>query len=1136
MSAPSADAKAEPARDCRPAGSPYAQAEVSERPQPRPRGGNRCIALTGLDALARLHSRLHDSWPARRGVAPAAAWTVADALSVAGVAAGAAWAPRIDAAARSLQPARVRHHPADVLAFTEVAAAWLAKARAVLAERHRRRGARRAGGAGQSSVVPSPALPSVAAFRGVAAPPVVAPTPPEVGAPAGHPGSQASRARYPPPPTRPSPAGDGVGWGAVDHLSDVDMVHMPAEMSMETAVPIDFQEAWAEAQRRVNERVVAAMEANDPVVLDRALKWKYLLPQLLLRAPSRGGRRRLQALAWRFRAFAERRMTELVRSWDDARTEAFYAGHARQRRTDADLFAALLVGTADTVVALVEDGELSRAAGRLSSKGMGDLSDPAILAQLRDKHPSRSHPIPGATYAIPVDEAALAVDMRVPYQQLKQHVAAGPSGMRNEYLRCLVGEYAPASGPAAVRAMSEVASMYLQGRLPGWFNRLFASARLVAPVKKLGEGRAPDVRPVAVGEAERRAAERAVVDNMKEAYVSVLAPSQLGVGIPAGDSVLIHGVRLIAEKLGPPSLSTDSYLVVDGVQQGAPLATTSFCVANHPEVQQCDTTLEVNDGAARFNADDEILVGLPKHVWPALHAFRTSIKASVGLEVRFDKMQAYCADMEAARREAPTDIEWPALDGHHGIAVLNVPLGSPEYVQTYIRGKAEELREEVDASLSKLLSAKPSRRYTHALHHHAWALLKHCMQHKAGYWLRNCLPSEVEAFAEAVDATILAAVERVLGVSFDPSTYGTDTNPVVTDFLAELLHDPDPKAAEVATLSEDAVARARSRLHLPTRLKGAGIRRMATVRDAAFIGCMNAILPRFLTRNSGTNHCMPAKGWIASVSKNGVYTCKHCHGIVSEDDVMGVGEDPVGEDGVDIDAPAWPPADVEAADEGVIRKGDPGDFYMKVIAKKFRGVWHYGVITGVVTEWVLEDYGGATQWRAVFEDGSGKVTVQSGWVMEDCLNHMETFSILNAGPLFEEARVKAIMTENELRVPRRAAPMRVGWAGQRGAKARRPGQRGAKARRPGQRGAKARRPGQRGAKARRPRERGAKARRPGQRGAKARRPGQRGAKARRPGERGAKARRPGQRGAKARRPGQRGANASGMGGAAVATE
>eukprot|EP00873_Tetraselmis_striata_P024046 jgi/Tetstr1/444310/TSEL_032201.t1 len=288
---------------------------------------------------------------------------------------------------------------------------------------------------------------------------------------------------------------------------------------------------------------------------------------------------------------------------------------------------------------------------------------------------------------------------------------------------------------------------------------------------------------------------------------------------------------------------------------------------------------------------------------------------------------------------------------------------------------------------------------------------------------------------------------------------------------------------------------------------------------------------------------------------------------------MGVGEDPVGEDGMDIDAHAWSPADVEAADEGVIRKGDSGDFYMKVIAKKFRGVWHYGVITGVVTEWVLEDYGGATQWRAVFEDGDivdllrsevveAMVVAQehppvdadgearlSGWVMEDCLHHMETFSILNADPLFEEARVKAIMTEKELASPAvvrsvsRLAVLGHMYKRLQGAAwfvprwglqnvvteedgPERKAQRGAKARRPGQRGTNARRPGQRGAKARRP----------GQRGANARQPGQRGAKARRPGQRGAKARRPGQRGAKARRPGQRGANASGMGGAAVATE
>lgn len=68
----------------------------------------------------------------------------------------------------------------------------------------------------------------------------VAPPPQEqVGAPAGHPGSRASQARYPHPLIGLSPAGDGVGWGAVDHLvSNIEMVHMPTEMSMGAAVTI----------------------------------------------------------------------------------------------------------------------------------------------------------------------------------------------------------------------------------------------------------------------------------------------------------------------------------------------------------------------------------------------------------------------------------------------------------------------------------------------------------------------------------------------------------------------------------------------------------------------------------------------------------------------------------------------------------------------------------------------------------------------------------------------------------------------------------------------------------------------------------------------------------------------------------
>eukprot|EP00873_Tetraselmis_striata_P010729 jgi/Tetstr1/430993/TSEL_020747.t1 len=122
---------------------------------------------------------------------------------------------------------------------------------------------------------------------------------------------------------------------------------------------------------------------------------------------------------------------------------------------------------------------------------------------------------------------------------------------------------------------------------------------------------------------------------------------------PAVSAAAGLGGRRITILTSAASRPTDSYLVVDdrsaplrsedGVQQGAPLATTSFCVAIHPEIRLCDSTLEVTDGAARFTADDGYLVGLRS-------MFGRIFTPS-------DKMQAYRAYMEAARREAPADIE-----------------------------------------------------------------------------------------------------------------------------------------------------------------------------------------------------------------------------------------------------------------------------------------------------------------------------------------------------------------------------------------------------------------------------------------------------------------------------------------------
>eukprot|EP00873_Tetraselmis_striata_P036405 jgi/Tetstr1/456669/TSEL_043370.t1 len=78
---------------------------------------------------------------------------------------------------------------------------------------------------------------------------------------------------------------------------------------------------------------------------------------------------------------------------------------------------------------------------------------------------------------------------------------------------------------------------------------------------------------------------------------------------------------------------------------------------------------------------------------------------------------------------------------------------------------------------------------------------------------------------------------------------------------------------------------------------------------------------------------------------------------------------------------------------------------MAILAKKFRGVWHYGVITGVVTEWVLEDYGGATQWRAVFEDGDTADLLRSEVV--------EAMAAAQERPLVDADREARLVTVHE---------------------------------------------------------------------------------------------------------------------------
>ena len=87
------------------------------------------------------------------------------------------------------------------------------------------------------------------------------------------------------------------------------------------------------------------------------------------------------------------------------------------------------------VMGLIVYGDLTRAMGRVTSFGVGDCNDPAIQAQLRDKFPPRSHPLPDTVSKCqPIDSFS---NLSESLLSLQPGVSPGSGGLQNEYLLAL---------------------------------------------------------------------------------------------------------------------------------------------------------------------------------------------------------------------------------------------------------------------------------------------------------------------------------------------------------------------------------------------------------------------------------------------------------------------------------------------------------------------------------------------------------------------------------------------------------------------------------------------------------------------------------------------------------------------------
>ena len=647
----------------------------------------------------------------------------------------------------------------------------------------------------------------------------------------------------------PMPAPDivgGNGWPVIDEVSIMDCLVSP--FAHLDDVPTEHAEGWALAMVDILDYLDRA--GND-AELTRALKWLTVLHDVLLRLPPRGGRRGHTYVSQRFAAWSRGDYAKVLSWWKQDRQAA---GHpTNQRRHPAN--------DVERALHLISEGELSKAVHLLTSNGLGDLSDARIVEQLRAKHPPRKEALPPSLEGFaPFGE--INVSLEPTFRNLRKQAGTGVSGFRNEYLTALTANFADERARQAIPLMEALAHRYVNAQLPDWYYLAATTVKQMAPIKEPASSRdaPPDVRPIGIGECLIRAIHTSVATQYKEAFGAYLWPQQVAVGVPGGLSLLVVGVTLALElhpdwvavkidlrnaynelkraailarldaaetlrDLVPLTWATCSgapeiylahdgntpagYSSAEGARQGDPMASGQFCTAIHPEVCQLDSELSAAAGGfAKFDMDDGYAVGPPAAVFPAVLRFAARAQ-TLGLEMQLHKCKCFSPTVDLLNHPArPPMVQVGRVtlaDGHEarGITVGGVPLGEERFVSHHLSCK-------VDVMLSNMsiITSKLRDRHLQAL----WSVTYHCIQHQFQYWVQHCSPEVVLPMATRAD-------EALLGVA---------------------------RCCISDNLGRDALSL--GRLRLPARRYGAGLRSLAQLAPAAFLGTLCRTVPLLADR------------------------------------------------------------------------------------------------------------------------------------------------------------------------------------------------------------------------------------------------------------------------------------------------
>jgi len=378
---------------------------------------------------------------------------------------------------------------------------------------------------------------------------------------------------------------------------------------------------------------------------------------------------------------------------------------------------------ASAVASKLEEGNFKAAIRLICSEDKPALDTPETLAALRLKHPPA--PVDRRTPCDP-NSSERFIALQVSKEEVAKAIssfpagsAGGPDGITPQHLKDVV---AFGVDDNIGQHLTDLVNLLLKGGLPEEVNDIIYGANLLALSKKDG-----GIRPIAVGYTWRRLAAKCANSYAVTRLSQLLAPIQLGVGIPGGAEAAVHATRrwlttmpednvlvkldftnafntlrrdslleAVAKEIpelyrfahasysNRPLLRYGSSIILseEGTQQGDPLGPLEFCLVLQPLLIKLKSDL-------RIGYLDDLTLGGKKDTVAADVQLIAEESKHMGLLLNRSKCEIACHNIQTPIDEpAFQEFSYMALEE---LTLLGAPLTPGPAVDKVLETKANDL-------------------------------------------------------------------------------------------------------------------------------------------------------------------------------------------------------------------------------------------------------------------------------------------------------------------------------------------------------------------------------------------------------------------------------------------------------------